>query len=831
MYQVIKRDGKIVDFNIQKISEAITKAFIACGKQYHPSVIDLISLHVTSDFEKKIKDDRIAVEDIQDSVEKVLSESGYADVAKAYILYRRQREKVRNIHSTVLNYKDLVDNYLKINDWRVKENSTVTYSVGGLILSNSGAITANYWLSEVYDDEVANAHRNADLHLHDLSMLTGYCAGWSLKQLIQEGLGGVPGKITSSPANHLSTLCNQMVNFLGIMQNEWAGAQAFSSFDTYLAPFVKIDNLTQKEVKQAIQSFVYGVNTPSRWGTQAPFSNITLDWVVPNDLKNLPAIVGGKECDFTYGDCKKEMDMVNKAFIEIMIEGDANGRGFQYPIPTYSITKDFDWSETENNKLLFEMTAKYGTPYFSNYINSDMEPSDVRSMCCRLRLDLRELRKKSGGFFGSGESTGSIGVVTINLPKLAYLSADEKEFYERLDKLMDIAARSLKTKRTVITELMEQGLYPYTKRYLGTFDNHFSTIGLVGMNEAALNAKWLRADLTDPRAQRFARDVLNHMRERLSDYQEQYGDLYNLEATPAESTTYRFAKHDKELFPDIITANMNGTPYYTNSSHLPVGYTEDIFSALDIQDDLQTLYTSGTVFHAFLGEKLPDWKAAATLVRKIAENYKLPYYTMSPTYSVCRDHGYISGEAFTCPICGKKTEVYSRITGYYRPVQNWNDGKAQEYKDRRLYNIGRSVLTHHGPNAAPVDTPIYVEPATATASIAYGAVAAQVAPKAVFMDAQAQAEAKVEEAPKAQQEVPSDAEIYLFKTPTCPNCKAASVLLDKAGIKYTALNADENKELVETFGVKQAPTLVIKNGDGFEKYRGVSDIKGWLMNN
>ncbi|MBQ1690618.1 MAG: ribonucleoside triphosphate reductase, partial [Firmicutes bacterium] len=606
MYQVIKRDGKIVDFNIQKISEAITKAFDALKKEYHPSVIDLISLHVTSDFEKKIKDDRIAVEDIQDSVEKVLSESGYADVAKAYILYRRQREKVRNIHSTVLNYKDLVDNYLKINDWRVKENSTVTYSVGGLILSNSGAITANYWLSEVYDDEVANAHRNADLHLHDLSMLTGYCAGWSLKQLIQEGLGGVPGKITSSPANHLSTLCNQMVNFLGIMQNEWAGAQAFSSFDTYLAPFVKIDNLTQKEVKQAIQSFVYGVNTPSRWGTQAPFSNITLDWVVPNDLKNLPAIVGGKECDFTYGDCKKEMDMVNKAFIEIMIEGDANGRGFQYPIPTYSITKDFDWSETENNKLLFEMTAKYGTPYFSNYINSDMEPSDVRSMCCRLRLDLRELRKKSGGFFGSGESTGSIGVVTINLPKLAYLSADEKEFYERLDKLMDIAARSLKTKRTVITELMEQGLYPYTKRYLGTFDNHFSTIGLVGMNEAALNAKWLRADLTDPRAQRFARDVLNHMRERLSDYQEQYGDLYNLEATPAESTTYRFAKHDKELFPDIITANMNGTPYYTNSSHLPVGYTEDIFSALDIQDDLQTLYTSGTVFHAFLGEKLPD---------------------------------------------------------------------------------------------------------------------------------------------------------------------------------------------------------------------------------
>ena len=469
MYQVTKRDGQVVDFEISKISDAITKAFVAIEKQYHPTIIDLIALHVTSDFEPKIRDGVIAVEDIQDSVEKVLSESGYADVAKAYILYRRQREKVRNVGSALLNYKDLVDNYLKINDWRVKENSTVTYSVGGLILSNSGAITANYWLSEVYDDEVAKAHRSAAIHLHDLSMLTGYCAGWSLKQLIQEGLGGVPGKITSSPANHLSTLCNQMVNFLGIMQNEWAGAQAFSSFDTYLAPFVKVDNLTQKEVKQCVQSFIYGVNTPSRWGTQAPFSNVTLDWTVPNDLKNLPAIIGGKEMDFTYGDCQKEMDMVNKAFIEIMIEGDANGRGFQYPIPTYSITRDFNWDETENNKLLFEMTAKYGTPYFSNYINSDMEPSDVRSMCCRLRLDLRELRKKSGGFFGSGESTGSIGVVTINMPRIAYLAKDEKDFYKRLDDLMDIAARSLKTKRTVITKLLENGLYPYTKRYLGTF--------------------------------------------------------------------------------------------------------------------------------------------------------------------------------------------------------------------------------------------------------------------------------------------------------------------------------------------------------------------------
>ena len=791
MYQVLKRDGSTVEFEISKISGAMLKAFEAVGRQYHPSVINMLALQVSADFEFKIKDGLISVEDIQDSVEKVLSETGYADVAKAYILYRKHREKVRNVGSALLNYKDLVDNYLKINDWRVKENSTVTYSVGGLILSNSGAITANYWLSEIYDSEIAEAHRTAALHLHDLSMLTGYCAGWSLKQLILEGLGGVPGKITSAPASHLSTLCNQMVNFLGIMQNEWAGAQAFSSFDTYLAPFVKVDNLTQKEVKQCIQSFVYGVNTPSRWGTQAPFSNITLDWVVPADMKDLPAIVGGKEMDFTYGDCKKEMDMVNKAFIEIMIEGDANGRGFQYPIPTYSITRNFDWSETENNKLLFEMAAKYGTPYFSNYINSDMEPSDVRSMCCRLRLDLRELRKKSGGFFGSGESTGSIGVVTINLPRIAYLAADEADFYKRLDKLMDIAARSLRTKREVITQLMENGLYPYTKRYLGTFSNHFSTIGLIGMNEVGLNAKWLRADLTNEKTQKFAQEVLDHMRERLSDYQEAYGDLYNLEATPAESTTYRFAKHDKEQYPDIITANENGTPYYTNSSHLPVGYTEDIFSALEIQDELQTRYTSGTVFHAFLGEKLPDWKAAADLVRKIAENFKLPYYTMSPTYSVCSEHGYLVGEQYICPHCGKKTEVYSRITGYYRPIQNWNDGKSQEYKDRKVYNIGTSSLkTTVAPVAAPVE------------------------------------ETCACEASKA--EIATGAKAILFSRVTCPNCRVAETQLNKAGVAYEKLIADENVDLCKKYGVKGAPTLVITDGENHVNYYSVPEIKKYL---
>ncbi|MEG2116942.1 MAG: ribonucleoside triphosphate reductase, partial [Clostridia bacterium] len=649
----------------------------------------------------------IHVEDVQDSVEHVLEESGYTDVAKAYILYRKQREKVRNVNETILDYKDVVNGYVNVKDWRVKENSTVTYSVGGLILNNSGAITANYWLSEVYDAEIGNAHRNADIHIHDLSMLTGYCAGWSLKQLIQEGLGGIAGKITSSPASHLSTLCNQMVNFLGIMQNEWAGAQAFSSFDTYLAPFVKVDHLSYKEVKQCIQSFIYGVNTPSRWGTQAPFTNITLDWTVPNDLAEINCLVGGKEMDFKYKDCAAEMAVVNKAFIEIMLEGDANGRGFQYPIPTYSITKDFDWSETENNKLLFEMTAKYGTPYFSNYINSDMEPSDVRSMCCRLRLDLRELRKKSGGFFGSGESTGSIGVVTINLPRIAYLAKDERDFYKRLDKMMDISARSLKIKRDVISKLLDAGLYPYTKRYLGTFKNHFSTIGIVGMNEAGLNADWLKMDMTHAETQQFAKDVLNHMRDRLSDYQEEYGDLYNLEATPAESTSYRLAKHDRSRFPNIITATNNTeTPYYTNSSNLPVGYTSDIFDALAIQDSLQTLYTSGTVFHAFLGEKLPDWKSTAKLVKTIAENFKLPYYTISPTYSICSEHGYITGEHFTCPECGKNTEVYSRITGYYRPVQNWNVGKTQEFKERKLYDVAHSKLPKS--NCIPIfdDDPI-----------------------------------------------------------------------------------------------------------------------------
>ncbi len=791
-----KRDGRVVDYDIQKIENAIAKAMLSLGYgeiKDCKKMAKITELYLTEKFVDKIP----TVEDIQDIVESVLMKNGYEDVAKAYIIYRRDHEKIRNIGDTLMDYKETVDKYLKLADWRVKENSTVTYSVGGLILSNSGAISANYWLNDVYDKEIGQAHKNADIHIHDLSMLTGYCAGWSLKQLIVEGLGGIPGKITSSPASHLSTLCNQMVNFLGIMQNEWAGAQAFSSFDTYLAPFVKKDNLTYKEVKQCIQSFVYGVNTPSRWGTQAPFTNITLDWVVPADLAELNAIVGGKEQDFKYKDCVKEMAMINKAFIEIMIEGDANGRGFQYPIPTYSITSNFDWSETENNKLLFEMTTKYGTPYFSNYINSDMEPSDVRSMCCRLRLDLRELRKKSGGYFGAGESTGSIGVVTINMPRIAYQSQTEEEFFEKLTRMLDISARSLKIKRETITKLLEAGLYPYTKRYLGSFNNHFSTIGLVGMNEACLNACWLRKDLTNVEAQNFTKKVLNFMRDKLSDYQELYGDLYNLEATPAESTSYRLAKHDRKRWPDIITASTDdNNPYYTNSSHLPVGYTEDIFKALDVQDELQTLYTSGTVFHAFLGQKLENWQVTMNLVRKIAENYKLPYYTISPTYSVCTTHGYISGEQYTCPECGKPTEVYSRITGYYRPVANWNDGKAQEFKERKVYDLNNSHLTKK--EKANCECLEHYEHKCSCGDDCH-----------------------------CEDEVESDLPL-LFTTKTCPNCKMAKMLLEKAGIEVEIVDAQDHPEVAKEYGVTKAPTLLIGyEGEAF-RLENVSDIKKFI---
>ncbi len=795
---IIKRDGGAVSYDRTKISKAVMKALWATSEIPYGDTAGAAEA-VTAMVEKDIlttsgKDGHIAVEDIQDMVEKNLMLYGLTDTAKAFILYREQRRKLRETQSALLDVTKQVDEFIGPNkDWHVKENASVTCTLGGLILSNSSAIIKKYWLNNIYDPDVAEAHKDGDFHIHDLGVLAGYCAGWSLKQLIQEGLGGVEGRVTSAPAAHLSTLCNQMVNFLGILQNEWAGAQALSSFDTYLAPFVRKDNLSYKQVKQCIQSFVFGANVPARWGCQPPFTNITLDWNVPDDLKDLPAIVGGKPQDFTYGDCKKEMDMVNKAFMEVMIEGDANGRGFQYPIPTYSITKDFDWSETENNKLLFEMAAKYGTPYFSNYVNSDMQPSDVRSMCCRLRLDLRELRRKSGGFFGSGESTGSIGVVTINLPRLGYLSKDKEDFYRRLDRLMDLAARSLDVKRKTVTQLMASGMYPYTQRYLGGFDNHFSTIGLVGMNEAAENAKWLRTNLTTPEGQEFAKEVLNHMRERLQDYQELYnGTLFNLEATPAESTTYRFAKKDVERYPDIITAAKHGeAPFYTNSSHIPVGFTDDVFEALDLQDELQPLYTSGTVFHAFLGERLPDWQSAAGLVKKITDNYHLPYITLSPTYSVCQEHGYIVGEHKTCPKCGRPTEIYSRITGYYRPLNAWNDGKASEFEHRKTYK----------PGAIKADAP-------------------------------------VREVPKGKEPEPKTPEAAPLKKPllvstkTCPNCKMAATFLDEAGFPYEKVYAEDNMALMASFNIRSVPALLVPSEDGWvEVITGFGPIRAYAQGN
>lgn len=686
MYKVIKRDGSVAEFDIAKISGAIAKAFGALNKPCDPNDIDFIALKVTADFEDKIKDDLISVEAIQDSAEQVLIQSGHSDVAKAYILYRREREKLRNLKSTILDYKETVNNYVHEKTLRMRENATASYSVGGLILSNSGAITANYWLSEIYDAEISAAHRSGEMHLHDLTMLTGYCAGWSLEQLIKEGLGGVMGKIDSKPPKHLYSLCNQMINFLGVMQNEWAGAQSFSSFDTCLAPFVKSDNLPYKDVKNCIETFVFGVNTPSRWGTQAPFSNITLDWTVPEDMKDKHPVIGGREADFTYGDCQAEMDTVNRAFMEVMTEGDANGSGLAYPIPTYAIDKDFDWSDKPNNRLLFSMAAKYGTPYFANYNRSGLSKTDVRDMLRDVE-DKSLLRRRAGGFFGSGENSGSIGAVTLNLPRLAYLSDDEDDFYRRLDKLMDLAARSLEVKRSIITKLMNEGMYPYTKRYIQNFDRHFSTIGIVGMNEAGLNASWLREGLADLRTRRFAREVLRHMLRRIQSYQVSTGHLYNLEATPAESTAYRMAREDKARYADIITASRNGTPYYTNSTNMPVSFTDDLIEALDAQEEFQTMYTSGTVFHVFTEQALPDWQRAAEIVRMITENYRLPYFTLTPTFSICQKHGYLMGNQPICPVCGGHADVYSRITGYYRPIDNWNDGKLQEFRDRVMYNI------------------------------------------------------------------------------------------------------------------------------------------------
>lgn len=655
--QIVKRDGSIEKYDRWKIASAISRAITAVKGEENKDLVkeltEMTEKRLTVFMSGRHPNSAPAIEEIQDLVEEVLISSGKSDIAKAYIIYRAKHEAMRDTRKLMLDINATMDGYLSQSDWRVNENANVNFSLGGLVLHNSGTITANYWLKNIYTDSIANAHRNADFHIHDLSMFSGYCAGWSLRQLIKEGLGGVSDKITSRPAKHLSTLIQQIVNFLGIMQNEWAGAQALSSFDTYLAPFIKKDKMKAKEIKQCVQSFIFGVNTPSRWGSQAPFTNITIDWTVPKDLKNTPAIVGGEDQDFTYGDCEVEMALINKVFIELLIEGDANGRGFQYPIPTYNITPDFDW-ESENSRLLFEMTAKYGTPSFQNFVNSSLNPEDVRSMCCRLQLDKRELRKRGGGLFGSDEFTGSIGVVTINLPRIGYLSSSEYEFFRRLDHLMDLAKQSLTIKRKVINRLMESGLFPYTRRYLQHLNNHFSTIGICGMNECLMN--FMDTNITSDEGKAFAQKVLTHMSDRLADYQEKTGDLFNLEATPAESTSYRLAKHDVERFPNIKSSG-GENPYYTNSSQLPVDYSEDIFEALDHQDDLQVLYTGGTVFHGFLGEAIEDWKACRNLVKAIASNYRLPYFTISPTYSICPVHGYLKGEHFACPKCKEEKEI------------------------------------------------------------------------------------------------------------------------------------------------------------------------------
>ena len=675
---VVKRSGEIADYDRSKIEGAINKAIEAVTKSPDDEKASKLTDLVEEKLRIQMAGNRAhsipAIEEIQDIVETVLIENKEVEIAKAYILYRASREAVRDAKSLMVDINKTMDGYLGQSDWRVNENANVNFSLGGLILHNSGTITANYWLNNIYSKEVAEAHKTCAFHIHDLSMFSGYCAGWSLRQLIAEGLGGVPDKITSTPATHLSTLVNQMVNFLGILQNEWAGAQAFSSFDTYLAPFVKKDHLTDKEVRQCIQSFLYGVNTPSRWGSQAPFTNVTLDLNCPEDLKNKKAIVGGKEQDFTYGDCQKEMDLINKTFIQLLIEGDAAGRGFAYPIPTYNITRDFDW-DSEISQLLFKMTAQYGTPNFQNFVNSDLNPNDVRSMCCRLQLDKRELRRRGGGLFGADEFTGSIGVVTINLPQIGYLAKNEKEFFARLDHLMDLAKESLLAKRKVIQKLYDGGLFPYTKRYLKTLVNHFSTIGLCGMNECCLN--FLGADISTPKGKEFAEKVLSHMRDRLADYQEQTGDLFNLEATPAESTSYRLARHDKEQYPDIITSGAK-EPFYTNSSQLPVDFTPDVFEALDHQEALQTKYTGGTMFHVFMGEQIKDWQSCRDLVRTIAGKYRIPFFTISPTYSICRVHGYLNGEQFECPKCKAEREAELR-----QVLKNLEEERAKLLKEKK----------------------------------------------------------------------------------------------------------------------------------------------------
>ncbi|MEA3492990.1 MAG: ribonucleoside triphosphate reductase [Candidatus Margulisiibacteriota bacterium] len=682
MEKIIKRNGRKVAFDQERITKAVAKAIAAVGDE-NQALATRLSDKVVQIIDKEFVSNIPSVEQIQDVVERVLMANGHVKVAKAYILYRRQRHEMRRLKSTFVEVESMVDDYLYQKDWRVRENSNMPFSYSGMMMHISGSIMANYTLDKIYPTEVADAHRNGDFHIHDLSLgIIGYCSGWSLKQLFMEGFNGVADKVESLPPKHLDTALLQMVNFLGTLQGEWAGAQAFNSVDTYLAPFVRKDKLSYDQVKQQIQKFVFNLNIASRWGGQAPFTNVTFDWVVPSDMADDPVIIGGKLQSSSYKEYQDEMDIINRAFIEVMTEGDKNGRPFTFPVPTYNITKEFDW-DSPNAKLLFDMTAKYGLPYFQNFINSPLDPSDVRSMCCRLRLDLRELRRNTtGGLFGSGDSTGSIGVVTINLPRIGYQAKSEKEFMERLSHLMELAKVSLEIKREVVSKNMEDGLVPFTKRYLGTIRNHFSTIGLVGMNEALLN--FMGKDIISPEGKEFAAKILKFMLAKLQDFQEETGAIFNLEATPAEGTTYRLAKMDKRKYPDIITSGEEA-PYYTNSTHLPVGNSLGVLLALEHQNKLQTLYTGGTVFHIYLGERMPTAESTKNFIKKVAYNTNLPYFTLTPTYSICSEHGYIKGEHFACPACGLPTEVYTRVVGYFRSVKNWNEGKQEEYKERTEY--------------------------------------------------------------------------------------------------------------------------------------------------
>ncbi|MGC4154800.1 MAG: ribonucleoside triphosphate reductase [Propionicimonas sp.] len=691
---VLKRDGSAAAFDLERIRSAIARAGAATG-ELDGAEAHLLARQVCVRLSRRGTPPH--VEEIQDAVEHLLIDSGYTATARAYIVYREQHTRLRDTRNAMVDVANSINEYLDRSDWRINANANQGYSLGGLILNTSGKVTANYWLSHVYPPEVGQAHREGDVHIHDLDMLSGYCAGWSLKTLLREGLNGVPGKVDATPAKHLGSAVGQMVNFLGCLQNEWAGAQAFSSFDTYLAPFIRKDGLGYDEVKQAIQELIYNLNVPSRWGTQTPFTNLTFDWVCPEDLRDENPIIGGEEMDFDYGDLQAEMDMINRAYIEVMTAGDASGRVFTFPIPTYNITPDFDW-DSPNAQALFEMTAKYGLPYFQNFLNSELKPNMVRSMCCRLQLDLRELLKRGNGLFGSAEQTGSLGVVTVNLARLGYLHAgDEAGLILALDRLLVLAKESLEIKRKVIQRYIDEGLFPYTKRYLGTLRNHFSTIGVNGMNELIRNFTADAYDITDERGHALAVRLLDHVRARMVEFQETTGHMYNLEATPAEGTTYRFAKEDRKRFPSILQAGTDANPYYTNSSQLPVGFTDDPFEALERQDELQRKYTGGTVLHLYMSERISDAAACRELVRRSLSSFRLPYITVTPTFSICPSHGYLAGEQPACPTCAAQgieqmCEVWTRVMGYHRPVTSFNIGKKGEYAERLAFEESRVLV-------------------------------------------------------------------------------------------------------------------------------------------